>query len=72
MQDIFISPLSTGLISWVEAFPKAKIAASVKKPTKLQKDEAIVFWLHMNADRQQWLTGTITLIQNSYKNSKIV
>ena len=72
MQDIFISPLSAGLISWVEAFPKAKITANVKKPTKLQKDEAIVFWLHMNADRQQWLTNTIALIQNSYKNSKIV
>jgi DNA-binding NarL/FixJ family response regulator len=72
MQDIFISPLSAGLISWVEALPKAKIAATVKNPTKLQKDEAILFWLHMNADRQQWLTSTIALIQKNYKNSKII
>lgn len=71
MQDIFISPLSTGLISWSEAFPKAEIAANLKS-TKSQNDEAILFWLHMNEDRQQWLTGTIALIQDNYKNSKIV
>ena len=71
MQDIFISPLSTGLISWSEAFPKAEIAANLKS-TRLQNDEAILFWLHMNEDRQQWLTGTIALIQDNYKNSKIV
>ena len=71
MQDIFISPLSTGLISWSEAFPKAKIATNLKS-TRLQNDEAILFWLHMNEDRQQWLTNTIVLIQDNYKNSKIV
>jgi DNA-binding NarL/FixJ family response regulator len=71
MQDIFISPLSTGLISWVEAFPKAKITAHVE-PAKSQKDEAILFWLHMNEDRQQWLTNTIMLILKNYKNAKIV
>ena len=71
MQDIFISPLSTGLISWSEAFPEAEIAANLKS-TSSQNDEAILFWLHMNEDRQQWLTGTIALIQDNYKNSKIV
>jgi two-component system, NarL family, nitrate/nitrite response regulator NarL len=72
MQDIFISPLNAGLISWVEAFPKAKIAAIVKKPTKQQKTDAILFWLHMNADRQQWLTSSIALIQKEYKSAKII
>lgn len=71
MQDIFISPLSTSLISWVEAFPNARITANVK-PAKSQKDETILFWLHMNEDRQQWLTNTIALIQKDYKNSKVV
>ena len=71
MQDIFISPLSTGLISWSEAFPKAEIAANLNS-TRSHNDEAILFWLHMNEDRQQWLTGTIALIQDNYKNSKIV
>ena len=72
MQDIFISPLEVGLVSWSEAFPKAKITSAVKpKATKAQKSEALVFWLHMNEDRQQWLTSSITLIQKQYKNAKI-
>ncbi len=71
MQDIFISPLSEGLISWTEAFPKAKLISEVK-PTESQNEEAILFWLHMNEDRQQWLTNAIMLIQKNYKKSKII
>jgi two-component system, NarL family, nitrate/nitrite response regulator NarL len=72
MQDIFISPLSAGLVSWIEAFPKAKIAAIVSAtPTKAQKEAPIVFWLHMNEDRQEWLANTIALIQKKYVNAKI-
>lgn len=71
MQDIFISPLSEGLIGWAEAFPKAKLISEVK-PTESQNEEAILFWLHMNEDRQQWLTNAILLIQKNYKKSKIV
>ena len=71
MQDIFISPLTTGLMTWAEAFPKAKISTDLDIK-KVQQDEAILFWLHMNVDRQQWLTNTIFLIQKNYKNSKIV
>ena len=73
MQVIFISPVHGGLTGWVEAFPKAKIADIINaKPTKSQKSEAIVFWLHMNEDRQQWLTNTITLIQQKYNDAKII
>lgn len=73
IQDIFISPLNSGLASWVEAFPKAKIAQVAQaKPTKAQKNVAIVFWLHMNEDRQEWLIKTISDIQKKYKNAKIV
>jgi two-component system, NarL family, nitrate/nitrite response regulator NarL len=76
MQDIFISPLDAGLTSWIEAFPKAKIAAELSatktKPTKAQKDALIMFWLHMNEDRQEWLVHTIAAIQHSYKNAKII
>jgi two-component system nitrate/nitrite response regulator NarL len=71
MQDIFISPLSEGLMSWVEAFPKAKLISEVK-PIESQNEEAILFWLHMNEDRQQWLTNAIMLIQKNYKKSKII
>ena len=79
MQDIFISPLTAGLVSWVEAFPKAKIADVLKSGKSHTKnsannaiDEPIVFWLHMNEDRQQWLTSTIALIQQNYTDAKIV
>jgi DNA-binding NarL/FixJ family response regulator len=73
MQDIFISPLETGLVSWIEAFSKAKISATVQvSPTKIQKKALIIFWLHMNEDRQEWLTNTIRLIQKKYENAKIV
>ena len=71
MQDIFISPLSAALISWIEAFPESKMSINLKV-TKSEKDEAILFWLHMNMDRQEWLTNTISQIQKNYRNSKIV
>lgn len=73
MQDIFISPLKTGLVSWMEAFSEAKISATVQaSPTKIQKNALIIFWLHMNEDRQEWLANTIQLIQRKYENAKIV
>jgi two-component system, NarL family, nitrate/nitrite response regulator NarL len=73
MQDIFISPLDAGLVSWIEAFPKAKIASLLNaKPTKVQKGAPTIFWLHMNEDRQVWLTNTIQVIQKKYDNAKIV
>jgi DNA-binding NarL/FixJ family response regulator len=73
IQDIFISPLSEALVSWADAFPKAKMAMAVQlKPTKVEKELQLVFWLHMNEDRQQWLTNTIALIQKKYKNAKII
>ena len=77
MHDTFITPLEKALISWVEAFPKAKIAATViAKPTKAQikaqTSDSLIYWLHMNEDRQEWLVNTISLIQKKYKNANIV
>lgn len=71
MQDIFITPLENGLISWVEAFPKAKISALLNAK-KTDKNTGTVFWLHMNEDRQEWLTNTIALIKLNYQSAKIV
>ena len=85
MQDIFITPLENALISWAEAFPKAKTAATVdavqakaqtknlaKSQSKLLASDGINFWLHMNEDRQEWLVNTISLVQKKYKNANIV
>lgn len=71
MQDIFISLLPAPLSSWTQAFPKAKIFVSI--PAGLpEKPEPIVFWLHMNQDRQQWLINTMELIFKAYKTAKIM
>jgi two-component system, NarL family, nitrate/nitrite response regulator NarL len=71
MHDIFITPLEGALVSWVEAFPKAKISKLIK-PKKADKNTVMVFWLHMNEDRQEWLTHTISSIQKQYQFGRIV
>ncbi|MGZ8984671.1 MAG: LuxR C-terminal-related transcriptional regulator [Methylotenera sp.] len=71
MQDIFISTLPTLLTSWSEAFPNSKIAAAIPE-TVSDKNEATIFWLHMNEDRQQWMANTIASISKNYKDAKIV
>ncbi|MDP2070402.1 response regulator transcription factor [Methylotenera sp.] len=77
MQDIFISTLPALLDNWTEAFPKSTIAAAVPEVVNVAKSkgkngEAIIFWLHMNEDRQQWMANTIASIANNYENAKIV
>lgn len=77
MQDIFISTLPALLENWTEAFPKSTIAAAVPEvvnvaKTKERNGEAIIFWLHMNEDRQQWMANTIASISSNYKDAKIV
>ena len=77
MQDIFISMLPTRIDSWSKAFPKSTLAAilpEVVECTKPRsnKSDAIIFWLHMNEDRQQWMESTITSINKNYQGAKIV
>ena len=71
MQDIFISTLPTLLNSWSEAFPKSKISATIPQ-VATKKDEATIFWLHMNEDRQEWMANTIASISKDHKNARIV
>jgi DNA-binding NarL/FixJ family response regulator len=77
MPDIFISTLPTLLNSWSEAFPQSTIATAITEAASdsalmASKNEATIFWLHMNEDRQQWMTNTIASISQSYKDAKIV
>lgn len=77
MQDFFISTLPALLDNWTEAFPKSTIAATVPEVAKVSKtkeknNEAIIFWLHMNEDRQHWMANTIASIACNYKDAKIV
>jgi two-component system nitrate/nitrite response regulator NarL len=77
MQDIFITKLPVPIDSWTKAFPKSILAATVsevleRETAKNKASEACIFWLHMNADRQQWIANTITAIMKSYQGAKIV
>jgi two-component system nitrate/nitrite response regulator NarL len=71
MQDIFISTLPSPLNSWTQAFPKSKIFAAIPN-IKVKKQEPITFWLHMNEDRQQWLTNTMETVLKNHQSAKIV
>jgi DNA-binding NarL/FixJ family response regulator len=77
MQDFFISTLPAHIDSWIKAFPKSTLAATVpevaeKTKSKSKKNEVIIFWLHMNEDRQQWMENAIGTIIKSYQDAKIV
>lgn len=88
MRDIFITPQPALLSSWLAAFPKAEIFSLVPKvvekntktakskvgelTTELENKNLTVFWLHMNVDRQQWMTNTIALILKDFQHVKIV
>jgi DNA-binding NarL/FixJ family response regulator len=71
MQDVFITTLSEPLADWKKACPKLVISNNVVE-LKLQQSEDMVFWLHMNEDRQQWLQEAILYILAQYKTAKVV
>lgn len=70
MQDYFISTQELMLNSWLEAFPDAKLAFNIA--INVDHNSELIFWLHMNMDRQQWMTSTVLSIQQSYPAAKIV
>lgn len=77
MQDIFISKLPALLDGWTQAFPKSKMAVTVQdvmdsENFRVTNPEATIFWLHMNEDRQQWMTNAIAQIAKDYKGAKVV
>ncbi len=71
MRHIFISKLSTSLASWNAAFPDSVLSETLVDNIASSDDE-VIFWLHMNEDRQQWMARTVASILNDYKNAKIV
>ncbi|PKO44136.1 MAG: helix-turn-helix transcriptional regulator [Betaproteobacteria bacterium HGW-Betaproteobacteria-22] len=78
MQDIFVSTLTEHISSWAEAFPESKLVADVASVgtgpdfTDADYQEKPTYWLHMNEDRQQWMTNTIAAIGQHCANAKIV
>lgn len=77
MQDVFVSQLPEPIASWTKAFPKSKLVSAIPEVTalsnpKAKKPEDLVFWLHMNADRQQWMESAIATIKTNYSGAKII
>ncbi len=74
--DIFISPIAGGIFNWLEAFPKAHLSTDFKllslKSSQSKNSAGLIFWLHMNEDRQEWLTNTIAIIKKKYSHAKII
>lgn len=77
MQDIFVSTLSERIDGWVKAFPESIMVSDINamvgdhsKDGYLQ--DVPTFWLHMNADRQQWMSNTIATIVEHFMQAKIV
>lgn len=79
MQYLFISALSTPILSWLEAFPDAICVRDVAQ-ARLDRQASAVFWLHKNQsnsalklqDDQQVFSQTITTILSEYPLAKIV
>ena len=71
MQDIFVTTLTQPIQSWRAAFPLAQLSAEV--PDTLPHAPApMVFWLHMNEDRQHWMQNAVKRITQRYAQAKIV
>ncbi len=69
MRDIFICPHGNLLENWSEACPKALVSTSV---VTVPVNEPVIFWLHSNANGQDWLEKTMTAITKKFQVSKIV
>lgn len=70
MRDLFITTQQQLLSGWQEAFPKALLVQNFSELTGKYDD--VIFWLHMNQDRQQWMVNTIKSIYQSYPTAKII
>ncbi|MDP3608636.1 MAG: response regulator transcription factor [Methylophilus sp.] len=70
MQDIFVTTLAQPLESWQQAFADCQCVKEV--PLVNTQQEQVMFWLHMNEDRQHWMQGAVQRIVKHYPNAKIV
>ncbi len=71
MQDIFVTTLAQPLQSWQQAFADCQLMKEVPI-SQSSPTEQVMFWLHMNEDRQHWMQGAIQRIRKNYSDAKIV
>lgn len=71
MRHLFISPRNTLLVNWSVAFSAAEVYESVGN-VKINRNEPCLFWLHVDANGQEWLRVTVTQILKDFINAKVV
>jgi two-component system nitrate/nitrite response regulator NarL len=71
MQDIFVTTLAQPLLGWQQAFAACQCVKEVPA-SNTQQEQQVMFWLHMNEDRQHWMQGAVQRIVKYYPNAKIV
>jgi len=71
MRDLFISPRNNLLENWAAAFEHAAIYASLSD-VKAAKNESYLFWLHVDANSQQWLSVNVARILAEFSNARVV
>jgi len=71
MRDLFISPRNNLLENWATAFEHAAIYAAVAD-VKIAKNESCLFWLHVDANSQQWLSTNVARIIAEFSNARVV
>ncbi|MEO6117479.1 MAG: response regulator transcription factor [Methylotenera sp.] len=69
MRNIFITTQQQLLSSWIAAFPNAELAFNIPA---ISENNDMMFWLHMNVDRQQWMSNAIAEIKRHYPTAKMV
>jgi DNA-binding NarL/FixJ family response regulator len=77
MQDIFVSTLPELIDGWVKAFPDALLVKDVLEVSsnlkvKAKRNAALVFWLHLDGNQNDWLLPAIAGILNGYPKAKVV
>jgi len=71
MQDIFVTTLTQLIDGWKEAFPRARLQLEVPEGLANASDK-VIFWLHMNEDRQHWMQNAVKRIVSLFPQAKIV
>lgn len=71
MQDLFISPRNSLLENWVGAFAHAEVYPSVAD-VRIGKNTPSFFWLHVDANSQQWLSTSVAQILAEFTHATIV
>lgn len=71
MRDLFITPRKTLLQNWAALSGTAACHAAVAA-VSAGREEALLFWLHADAQDEAWLEASIAQVQANFSNARIV